>query len=678
MRPEPSPCCASQTSGGLWRRASHAATVAGRGVGRRADMCGIAGIVPTGRSQVPERPRLERMIHALRHRGPDGFGFHAEPGVGLAHARLSIIDLETGGQPIRNETATIWVVFNGEIFNYVELRKRLEGVGHSFYTQSDTEVLVHAYEQYGLDFVDQLNGQFAIALWDSPRRRLVLARDRVGIRPLLYARTTEGLAFASEAKSLFAGDWVRPELDALGVAEVCTFWSCVAPRTAFAGVEALPPGHMATFEDGRLQLRRYWDWQFPKGKLPAANLDETVDELRELLADSVRLQLRADVPVGAYLSGGLDSSAVTAAIRRFSATPLRTFSIAFATAEFDEREYQQEVSQYLATDHQAREVSTEDIGAALPRALRHIEAPLVRTAAVPLMLLADDVRAAGFKVVLTGEGADEVFGGYDIFKEGKIRRFWAKQPDSKWRPLLLSRLYSYLATSPVAAQGLASRFFGQSLDSGQDPYFTHRPRWTMTNRILRIMTPEFRAKIDADHPIGRLAELAPRPDESWGGLARDQYVEAHTLLTGYLLHAQGDRVAMAASVEGRYPFLDHRLIEFANQLPAHWKIRGLTEKYILRRAVEPWLPQQIVHRTKQPYRAPDSESFFRNGRPLDYVAEALAPARVKAAGYFDPTMVTRLTEKCCSGRAVGFGDNVAFVAVLTTQLLHEMFVTRTQ
>src|SRR5262245_33650787 len=192
-------------------------------------MCGIAGIVPAERSHVPERARLERMIHALRHRGPDGFGFHAEPGIGLAHARLSIIDLVTGGQPIRNETGTVWVVFNGEVFNYVELRSRLEALGHGFYTQSDTEVLVHAYEQYGLEFVTELNGQFAIALWDSPRRRLVLARDRVGIRPLLYARTAEGLAFASEAKSLFAANWLLPEIDAVGLAEVCTFWSCIAP-----------------------------------------------------------------------------------------------------------------------------------------------------------------------------------------------------------------------------------------------------------------------------------------------------------------------------------------------------------------------------------------------------------------------------------------------------------------
>jgi asparagine synthase (glutamine-hydrolysing) len=640
-------------------------------------MCGIAGIAPTTLSITPERSRLERMIHVLRHRGPDGFGFHTAEGIGLAHARLSIIDLATGDQPIRNETGSVWVVFNGEIFNYLELRECLEAAGHRFYTHSDTEVLVHAYEQFGLDFVQELNGQFAIALWDAERRRLVLARDRVGIRPLLYARTSQGLAFASEAKSFFAGDWISPAIDAVGLAEVCTFWSCIAPRTPFVGVEALPPGHIAIFEEGRFTVRRYWDWQFPdQSDVPLATLDDSIAELRELFVDAVRLQLRADVPVGAYLSGGLDSSAVTAGVRRFSSNPLKTFSLSFADREFDEREYQDEVSRFLGTDHVTRSVTNDEIGAALPRAIAHIESPIVRTAGVPLMLLADAVRETKFKVVLTGEGADEVFGGYDIFKEGKIRRFWAASPTSTRRPQLLRRLYGYLGTSPVSPAALAGGTFGKGLDAPDEPFFAHRPRWATTNRILRFLTPELRGRIDAEHPINRLAELAPHPDARWSALARDQYVEAHTLLSGYLLHAQGDRVAMAASVEGRYPFLDHRVIEFANRLPARWKIRGLQEKYILRRAVGDWLPPHIAWRVKQPYRAPDSASFFREGKPIDYVAEALSPASTKEAGYFDPALVSRLTEKCRSGAAVGFGDNMAFMTVLSTQLLHRQFVAR--
>ena len=642
-------------------------------------MCGIAGIAPEAQDQTPEQPLLARMIGALRHRGPDGFGFHAAPGIGLAHARLSIIDLATGDQPIRNETGSVWVVFNGEIFNYVELRARLEGLGHRFYTRSDTEVIVHLYEQFGLSFVDHLNGQFAIALWDAEARRLVLARDRVGIRPLLYARRPEGLLFASEAKSLFASGLIRPELDPVGLAEVATFWSCVAPRTPFLGIEALPPGHLAVLEHGRFTVRKYWDWSFPEsGSSESRTVEDATEELRALFIDSVRLQLRADVPVGAYLSGGLDSSAVTAAIRRFSDTPLKTFSLTFADAEFDERGYQDAVARHLATDHVRREVGADDIAGAFGRAIRHIESPIVRTAGVPLMLLADRVRESGFKVVLTGEGADEVFGGYDIFKEGKIRRFWARQPASKWRPLLLRRLYGYLANSPTARGGMAAGFFGQALQQPDDPYFAHRPRWATTNRTLRLLSPEFRSRIDAAHPIARLAELAPRPDPRWAALARDQYVEAHTLLSGYLLHAQGDRVAMAASIEGRYPFLDHRLIEFANRLPPRWKLRGLEEKYLLRRAVSDWLPRDVARRTKQPYRAPDCQSFFVNGQPREFVAEALDPRAVRDAGYFDPLVIGKLLEKCRHGAAIGFADNMAFVTALSTQMLHAEFVAKAQ
>ncbi len=640
-------------------------------------MCGIAGIVPDDPAKVPEKPLLERMATALRHRGPDGFGFHVGPGIGLAHARLSIIDLSTGDQPIRNETGSVQVVFNGEIFNYLELCERLRTAGHCFYTQSDTEVIVHAYEQYGLDFVRELNGQFAIALWDAKTRRLVLARDRVGIRPLLYAQTRAGFAFASEAKSLFAAGWLAPQLDPVGLAEVATFWACIPPRTMFQGVAALPPGHLAVLEEGRLNVRRYWDWSFtPLAEQREGRLEDSVEELRELLVDAVRLQLRADVPVGAYLSGGLDSSAVTAAIRRYTTTPLTTFSLTFADAEFDEREFQVEVANHLRTDHVMRPVEAREIGDALPRAMWHIESPVVRTAGVPLMLLADRVREAGYKVVLTGEGADEVFAGYDLFKEGKIRRFWSRNPDSSWRPLLLQRLYGYLANSPVARGALAGGFFGRALESADDPYFAHRPRWATTSRMLRLLGADCRAAIDRECPLAGIADLAPRPNPNWQALARDQYVEAHTLLSGYLLHAQGDRVAMAASIEGRYPYLDHRLIEFAGRLPARWKIRGLEEKYILRRAVADWLPPGIARRTKQPYRAPDSACFFRDGQPLDYVADALSARAVREAGCFEPSLVSRLTDKCRSGAAVGFGDNMAFVTVLTTQLLHRQFVAR--
>jgi asparagine synthase (glutamine-hydrolysing) len=640
-------------------------------------MCGIAGIALRDTAATPSRETLEAMIRSLRHRGPDGFGFHTGPGIGLAHARLSIIDLTSGDQPIRNETGSVQVVFNGEIFNYIELRRDLEQAGHRFYTQSDTEVIAHAYEEYGTDFVRYLNGQFAIALWDADRRQLLLARDRVGIRPLLYALTPAGVVFASEAKALFAGGAVAPALDPVAIAEAATYWGVLAPRTAFVGIESLAPGHVAVVTAGQVQLARYWDWDFPgPGSGYRGSRADAVAELQQLFADAVRLQLRADVPVGSYLSGGLDSSAITAVARKQSVGRLRTFSLRFADAEFDEGAFQDEMVGYLGTEHEARPVARDEIGAALPRALWHIEAPIPRTAGVPLLLLADSVRAAGFKVVLSGEGADEVFGGYDLFKEAKIRRFWARAPESAWRSRLLARLYGYLPTSPVGSGALSKGFFGQTLAGPDEPFFAHRTRWALGSRALRLLDPGFRARLDAEHPLARLNDLVPRPAAHWSPLARDQYVEAHTLLTSYLLQAQGDRVAMAASVEGRYPFLDHRLIEFAGSLPPQWKIRGLTEKCILRLAMADVLPGGVARRTKQPYRAPDSSCFFREGQPLDYVADVLSPRQLQATGYFAPEPVARLVAKCARGDAVGFGDNIAFMTVLTTQLLHRLFVDR--
>jgi asparagine synthase (glutamine-hydrolysing) len=637
----------------------------------QSTMCGIVGLIPAARGATPDRDRLQRMIATLRHRGPDGFGFHVAPGVGLAHARLSIIDLVTGDQPIRNETGSIQVIFNGEIFNYRELRSQLQALGHVFYTASDTETIVHAYEQYGLGFVQHLNGQFAIALWDRDRDRLVLARDRAGIRPLVYAQTTEGFAFASEAKALFAGGVLDPQLDMLGLAEVATFWSCIAPRTPFKGISALPPACIAVLERGQLRVERYWNWQFDVDPaLTARGIDSAVDELRALFVDAVRLQLRSDVPLGTYLSGGLDSSAVTAAAQRAGQADLRTFSIAFADREFDESAHQQETAAHLGTRHTALAVATGEIGAAMPRALWHIESPFVRTAGVPLMLLADEVRRNGIKVVLTGEGADEIFAGYDIFKEARIRRFWGRQPSSTSRPALLGRLYGYVDNSPTRMGRLSAAWFGQGIEQGSDPWFAHRLRWNTTQRALRLLSAERRAEIDRQHPLASLAELAPRPDAHWNALGRDQFVEATTLLPGYLLHAQGDRVAMAASIEGRVPFLDHRLIEFAGRLPPQWKLRTLQEKYLLRRAVGAWLPPSIAARTKQPYRAPDAASFFQNGQPLEYVADVLSPGALRDAGIFDVGHVGRLVEKCRSGSAIGFADNMAFMVALTTQLLH--------
>ena len=644
-------------------------------------MCGIAGFSGPDVRPDTAHPLLQRMIHTLAHRGPDGYGYRAEDGIGLAHARLSIIDLATGDQPIRNPRGTVWTIFNGEIFNYVELRRALEAEGRVFYTQSDTEVIVHLYDRDGDRFVEHLNGQFAIALWDSERRRLLLARDRAGIRPLLYARQNGRVWFASESKALLS---VLPQcavLDPLALAETFSTWSPIEPHTVYRGIESLPPGHTLAIEcDGRETLRHYWDWTFPDAadtspsRYPLS-VEAATAELRALLIDAVRLQLRADVPVGAYLSGGLDSSGIVAMIRSFTDTPVRTFSVAFEDGEFDESAYQQAMVRHLRTDHTTLRCSRRDIGEAFPRLIHHTETPVLRTAPVPLMLLAGSVRAHGYKVVLTGEGADEVFGGYDLFKEAKVRRFWAQQPQSRLRPRLLERLYGYLPNSPVRNPAFAQSFFGQGMEHLQRPVFAHAPRWTTSQRALGLLSAEVRAEIGPFNALDAVEATLPAGIGRWSPLARDQYVEAKSLLAGYLLSSQGDRVAMANSIEGRFPYLDHRVIEFANRLPPSFKIRGMTEKYLLRRALADLLPDDIVNRSKQPYRAPDSASFFFDGTPRDYVAELMGADRIRAAGYFDAAAVGRLFDKCRGGRATGFADNQAFVGVLSTMLLDQSLRT---
>lgn len=643
-------------------------------------MCGIAGYCGASAPAAP-RAVLARMLRTLAHRGPDGHGVHVDAGIGLAHARLAVVDLVTGEQPIHNERRDVWVVFNGEIFNHLELRAELERQGHRFYTRSDTEVIVHLYEQHGDAFVERLNGQFAIALWDARWQRLLLVRDRTGIRPLFHVRAGGLVWFASEIKALFAALPGTASLDPQGLVETLTYWGPTDPTTLFRGVRSLPPGCMlAVAADGSETLRRYWDWTCPSeherksASLPYTSPEQASDALRELLVDAVRLQMRADVPVGAYLSGGLDSSAIAALAARINGAQLRTFSLTFDDPEFDESEPQEAMARFLGTGHTTLRCTRGDIGRAFPRLVRHVEQPILRTAAVPLMLLSGHVREAGYKVVLTGEGADEVFAGYDIFREAKVRRFWARQPDSRWRPRLLERLYGYLDNSPVAHASLAQAFFGRGMQHIGRPIFAHAPRWATSHKALAFLSPELRASIGAWDPLAWYEQHLPADIMSWAPLDRDQYVEAKSLLSAYLLPVQGDRAAMANSVEGRYPFLDHRLIEFANRLPPHWKIRGMTEKYLLRRALAGLLPEDIRTRTKQPYRAPDSSSFFEHDEPLDYVADLMGSERLRRAGYFDPVAVGRLFDKCRRGRAIGFADNQAFIGILSTMLLDEMFL----
>lgn len=641
-------------------------------------MCGIAGYYGTLSETVPPRVLLGRMLTSIRHRGPDGQGTSIHPRCGLAHARLRIIDLSTGQQPMSNEDGTVWVACNGEIFNYVELRGQLDAAGHVFRSRSDTETIVHMYEERGATCAETLNGDFAFAVWDGRNERLVLARDRMGVRPLYYTVRDGVLFFASEMKALFTIPGVTPDLDPVAVDQCFTFWVPVAPRTPFKDIHELPPGHVLIARGGDIVVRPYWRLRFPvRGEAWTRSEAEVADEVRDLLVDATRIRLRADVPVGAYLSGGFDSTAITALIRSFNGNRLRTFSVGFEHAEFDETRYQEEAVTALGTDHQAFVCPARDIGRLFPDVIRFTERPIVRTAPVPLFALSRFVRENAFKVVLTGEGADETFAGYDLFKEAKIRRFWARQPQSRRRPLLLRELYPYLAGIQGQPQAYLEAFFRPGLDAPTDPFFSHRPRWSMTARIKTLFSHDVRERLRGYDAVEDLRAQLPAEYPRWHPLSQAQYLETAYLLPGYILSSQGDRVAMAHAVEGRFPFLDHRVVELAAGIPPHMKLNGLRDKHVLRRSMTAYLPPSILHRPKQPFLAPDSQSFFGPGAP-EYVDEVLSPRRIEAAGFFDPRAVDRLVRKCRAAEAVGFRDNMAVVGVLSVQLLHDAFVRRTE
>ncbi|MEJ5358019.1 MAG: asparagine synthase (glutamine-hydrolyzing) [Desulfobacterales bacterium] len=640
-------------------------------------MCGIVGIAEFSPAE-SKIPPLKRMLGLIRHRGPDSFGVYVDENVGLGSARLSILDLEGGDQPICNEDRTLWVVYNGEIFNYPELRVELEAGGHRFYTRTDTELLVHLYEDHGFGFLEKLNGQFAFALWDKKRKLLFLARDRLGIRPLFYHRRGSGLVFGSEIKAIFADPAVPREINPHTVADVFTCWSPVGADTAFRGVEQLLPGHYAVFESGALRIAPYWELVFTDGRDRAQRPEESYrEELEELLLDATRIRLRADVPVGAYLSGGLDSTYVTALVKKRFDNRLRTFSVSFTDGRFDEAPFQETAVKALATDHSLIRCTDRDIGENLPRVIWHTEVPLTRTAPVPLFLLSGLVRESGFKVVLTGEGADELFAGYDIFKEDRIRRFWARRPGSTLRPTLLRRLYPdiFSAESRKAASFLEA-FFRKNLEKVDSPIYSHRLRWENTARIKAFFSEEFRRRAEAFPSLEeRVTAALPSDFMRWHPLSRAQFLEITLFLSNYLLSSQGDRAAMGHSVEGRFPFLDYRVVQFGCRLPPRLRLNGLADKYLLRQAAREVIPPAIAARPKQPYRAPISRCFLGGGRP-DYADELLSPQALRRFGCFDPLKVGKLIDK---GRKQDGGllserENMALVGIVSTQLLISLFL----
>lgn len=632
-------------------------------------MCGIAGYFGRGVPPDGANALLRQMGAALSHRGPDADGIHADGPVGLAHTRLSIVGLADGQQPMRSADGASVLCYNGEIFNYVELRDELTARGHRFRTHSDTEVILHLYEEKGPQFLDDLNGDFAFALWDERQQRLMLARDRMGVRPLFYAEHEGTLFFASEIKALLAVPGIDAAMDPVALDQIFTLWAPIPPRTAFSNIFELPPGHMMLVDADHRSVNQWWKLEFPD-RTEAGAADVPAEELAALLDDATRIRLRADVPVGAYLSGGLDSSLISALAARAVPGRLHTFSVAFDSKEHDESAWQALMAEALGVTHATVRCGAGDIAAIFPKIVHHMERPVLRTAPAPLHMLSQLVRDDGMKVVLTGEGADEIFAGYDLFREAKIRRFCGRQPNSTRRPLLFRRLYPYLPGLQQQSPEYLARFFGAGADAVDDPLFSHRPRFRSTAAAKLFFSPELKDRLAGYDAAADLAAQLPADFARWHPLHQAQYLETAFLLPGYILSSQGDRVMMANGVEGRFPFLDHRVVAFASRLSPDVKLRGLREKHILKEAARGLVPDAIIDRPKQPYRAPESAAFTENPGYLD---EMLSSQALAKGGLFNAPAVEKLKSKVLHQQATSFRDNAAFIGILSTQLLQAAF-----
>lgn len=638
-------------------------------------MCGIAGIYKYNAPRAcPPEESVKKMLSVINHRGPDEAGIYKQADFCMGNVRLSIIDIASGKQPLCDESGNYWIVYNGEIFNYKELQQLLQQKGIHLKTNCDTEVLVQLYALFGADCLKYLNGQFSFCIWNKEKHEFFLARDRVGIRPLFYWSDKETFAFCSEIKGLFTLEAIPREIAPESLAQIFTFWTTLTPATPFKNIFELPPGHYMEISGAKKNIKKYWSLDY---SLPSADketdFNAAKEELESLLKSATAIRMRADVPVAAYLSGGLDSSVTTALIRETGISNLHTFSIGFKNKDFDETTYQTEAAAYFKTSHTSFECTAADIAANFEKSIWHTEFPLLRTSPVPMFLLSQKVRERNIKVVITGEGADEVLAGYDIFKEAKIKRFWANQPNSKARPKLLSKLYPYIPMIRDASNLSLKMFFGYRLMDTADPLYSHLLRWHNTSRIKTYFSDSLNESVKNYNPVENIYDTLPQGFNQWTGLAQSQYIESVIFMSGYLLSSQGDRVAMANSVEGRYPFLDYRVVEFCAKLPDRLKLNCLNEKFLLKKIAANRIPASIVKRPKQAYRAPIAQSFFGEDAP-DNVTEILSRGNLNGFGLFNAEKTEHLVSKIKNQQNYSETDEMALAGIISTQLLYRMFI----
>jgi asparagine synthase (glutamine-hydrolysing) len=636
-------------------------------------MCGIAGIVDFD-NKSDRKPIMQKMLSVIGYRGPDESGIYNSTFATIGNLRLSIVDLEGGQQPLSDQTGRYWIVFNGEIFNYPELRKELTDKGFIFKTHSDTEVLVQLFAHYGSKCLNMLNGQFAFAVWDKLNEELFLARDRVGIRPLFYTTANNNFSFASEIKSLFEQEDLIPQFNPESLAQVYTFWAALTPNTVFKDIFELSPGEFMVYNRKGIFKQKYWKLSFDNCDT-GLSLKSAENQFNELFNDAVKIRLRADVEVAAYLSGGLDSTTTVAYINDIEPSILHTFSVGFEEGDFDESTHQAEAVDYFNTSHKSIVCSSADIADAFPSVIWHLESPVMRTAPVPMYLLSKLVRENGIKVVMTGEGADEILAGYNIFKETKIRRFWANQPGSVIRPLLLKKLYPYLPQMKSANSAILKMFFGYKLNDVKNPFYSHLLRWNNSNHILKHLSAKIKGEIADYSPMDDLKSRLPHNFDDWDSLSKSQWLETTMFMSGYLLSSQGDRISLANSIEGRYPFLDYRLIEFCATLPPRLKLNGLNEKFLLKHLMRNCMPDSINKRSKQAYRAPIQSVFLSKNSP-EYVKKMLSPEFTEQVGVFNHASVQNVLERIEKTGTSTEVENMLITFVISTHLLYDQFINK--
>ena len=616
-------------------------------------MCGIAGIVAADQLRLDDRETVVAMRDVISHRGPDDAGIFVDAQAGLGHRRLSIVDISAGHQPLSNEDGSIWIVFNGEIYNHSEIRPELEAAGHRYKTRTDTETIVHAYEAWGDACVDRLRGMFAFALWDARRRRLLLARDRMGVKPLYWAHVSGRLLFGSEIKSILESGLLERRANEAALPELLGTRYLSGEETLFKGIYRLLPGHTLAFEAGRVTTRKYWD--VPTGCIDeeTARLSDrdAVERFRELLTESVRLRLMADVPLGMFLSGGLDSSAIAALMAGMNDRPIQTFSVAFRDRAFSELDYAREVSNAIKAEAHEIVIDDRDFFGALPRLIWHEDEPIAHPSSVPLYFVSE-LASRHVKVVLTGEGSDELLAGY-----GKYPRALANWRAGAAYGVVPEAVRSWVTASVVPRlPGRLARYAKRSflaVDATPESMFFDNFAGIGLRRQRELLTPAFASAATPASAYGSSRAYFDAPNGTSTTLDRLLYTDLKTYLVELLMKQY--QMSMAASIESRVPFLDHKLVEFASSLPPRLKLRGFKTKWILREAVRGILPATILTRKKMGFPVPFG--VWMRGPWQTVARDILLDRRTRERGIVDPAAAERLITSHASGAQEG-GDAI--------------------